>query len=308
MSLSDRIINLRLLLQSKSFERWPLHVRFFEEDAHRIWQGWKDESERDVRQGIRVFFENCQQPNNVAVADSVESPEVPRGIYKLDVGYGAYTAQLEKSNAVLAKVGALICHICKRNIAGKDELAVVCHSQGCEAVTHVSCLASLFLRQESNDNSLIPTSGRCPSCGSKQEWRTLMLELSLRLRGAKEVQMLTRKRRGRRTKEAGEPTAIDPVILVEQLDQSVVNDEDADARLSLNELDEALASDSDLDDDWMYRNTDPITTSWLSTDGFKRQPSASPKLIPDDGRGQQKKILPIVIEDSEDSDAGKLSD
>ena len=54
MSLTDRLANLQVLLQSKSFYRWPLHVKFLAEDVFLVWRRWIERSGSELRAGMSV--------------------------------------------------------------------------------------------------------------------------------------------------------------------------------------------------------------------------------------------------------------
>jgi hypothetical protein len=142
--------------------------------------------------------------------------------------------------------------VCARVVPSGDALMLTCPRDGCEAAAHVVCLAEHFLRTSSSSSSsrssastsfaadtaastsrpanlpneeeeeeeeeeedadtILPVEGRCPACRQAVRWIDLVRELSLRLRGANEVEALLRparttttankRRSGGRRKEA----------------------------------------------------------------------------------------------------------
>jgi structure-specific endonuclease subunit SLX1 len=99
---------------------------------------------------------------------------------------------LEKGQFVFDPDEQLDCAVCKRRLALDQDLGVICPHAECRSVSHVDCLAGHF-RAEAKSELLIPIGGKCPSCQIEVLWISLMKELALRLRGAKEVQKILRK-------------------------------------------------------------------------------------------------------------------
>lgn len=56
-----------------------------------------------------------------------------------------------------------------------------------------------MLHHEEDREVVVPIQGRCPQCGGHIQWVDMMKELSLRERGAKEVEALLKVKK-RRTK------------------------------------------------------------------------------------------------------------
>lgn len=74
----------------------------------------------------------------------------------------------------------------------------MCRTKDCKVVAHIGCWSTQAL-QESIDE-IIPNRCTCPSCGSVIPWRDMMMELSLRVRGQKEIEKLLKKPRRRNTR------------------------------------------------------------------------------------------------------------
>ncbi|KAF2455577.1 hypothetical protein BDY21DRAFT_68158 [Lineolata rhizophorae] len=173
--------------------------------------------ERQEEDQDRIVAKSGKQEQETSSAVAVKFA-VPSAIAEIDVSYMPAKQLLEKSRGVLSSSSAdesgsrsFQCAICASTIHPADDAhiaALICPSERCDALCHLSCLAAHFLAEERmttvsrQDNGadavLIPTSGSCPKCLKRSEWKELVTDLSLRLRGAKEVRELVRKNSGRR--------------------------------------------------------------------------------------------------------------
>lgn len=70
-----------------------------------------------------------------------------------------------------------------------------CYNDDCEGVGHVACWSKHFLRSREPDGDIIPVSGKCPKCHGELVWGDMMKEMTLRMRGQKEVEKLLKKPR-----------------------------------------------------------------------------------------------------------------
>ncbi|KAK4542242.1 hypothetical protein LTR36_006895 [Oleoguttula mirabilis] len=204
MCLTDRLANLHLLLRASSFERWPLKVTFYAEDVYRVWVKWKGQQVEKLRPGIEVKLGDSSK---VAGPSETDEPMDAKGIYALDVGYSGYKQRLEKSNKAFESADWLHCAICHKGLSSSGAMTLVCPNEDCSALTHIDCLSAAFLQAGSNHEAIVPTTGNCPGCSTKLEWVDLVKELSLRMRGEKEVTAIFKKRR--RTKKQTETAVID---------------------------------------------------------------------------------------------------
>jgi structure-specific endonuclease subunit SLX1 len=216
---------LHLLLRARSFERWPLKVTFYAEDVYRVWTRWIGQhlelkGGNGLREGLWVGMAEgmatATMAKKTAASPPAPPPEpaqeapAPKGIHALDVSHAPLKPQLEKAQTLLATPQK--CTLCSRAIPTSGASSLICSSPSCNSITHLTCLATHFLttERESSDStpSILPTSGTCPSCSTPLLWQTLAQELSLRMRGAKEVAALfkpvrTRKRKGDEQASAG---------------------------------------------------------------------------------------------------------
>ena len=64
--------------------------------------------------------------------------------------------------------------------------AVTCPRKSCRCVTHMTCLANHFLKNERNEGSdrldCLPIAGSCPVCNETATWIEIVKEQSVRVR------------------------------------------------------------------------------------------------------------------------------
>jgi structure-specific endonuclease subunit SLX1 len=212
MSMEKYVRNLRLLLKSSSFERWPLSLTFYSEDVYRHWGFAAMKDGGSVRSGIEIQLSPNAPPapvkrKNDEVEDGQKVGEVPLSvrldpIAQLNFTYSGTKSYLEKSRATFASKNSITCAVCKNEVTPEGALVVVCPHSGCEAVSHLQCLSTEFLGQEisqgRNGDLIVPVEGQCPNCHIPTKWTTLVQELSLRMRGQKEVGKLFKEPRQKR--------------------------------------------------------------------------------------------------------------
>lgn len=181
--------NLHLLLRSPYFSGWPLKMRFFSADVHRVWGLW------------------CQRvdgrlPSNVnVIADGVSGAEDgPRGddrvgsVQRIMADYSHIQGYLEKAAFLLDDPEDLRCQVCEVQVLPMDELVVVCPHVHCHCIAHLLCLSEKFLNDAEEPDQFVPTHGICPACKEVVKWSLMMQELTLRCRGRKELQDILRKK------------------------------------------------------------------------------------------------------------------
>lgn len=177
------------------------------------------------------------------------------------------------------------CAICHSDLGHDQGVYSICSSPGCESVTHLTCLSSHFLAGEMSD-VLVPIKGHCPSCKTEQKWVDVATEVTLRMRGQKEVEKLLKVKRVRK----GKVTA-SQALIEDDDDEEEEEDEDIEVlaiggpeRKELSDEWGAMGGDSDSDLDSVF--------SAVSASSQVRK--TTPK-----GKG---KAMPTVIEDSDFED------
>lgn len=307
MSLFDKLSNLHLLLQVSAFRRWPLTVRLFSEDAYNTWRSCHEKADAIIRSGIKIIFEANSAVDMSQSADlSVSSHGNEKrkrealgqsGIEGIDVGYSYLKGPLEKSTFLLADGEAIKCSVCAKEIGRERRLSLICPAEGCKAAFHLSCLGTKFLHDEGAIDSIVPTSGKCPECKLDMLWVDLVKEMSLRLRGKKELAVLMKKARGRKARPPKLAKA--GVSKTEISESEDATDTDTDS----GSLDAAvLAADAEddlLQDNWRFQeyddDDDDLTSITSAASGFSSGIDVTSPGKPSIAASR----LKTVIEDSE---------
>ncbi|KAL9094408.1 MAG: hypothetical protein Q9165_003258 [Trypethelium subeluteriae] len=293
-SLAVTLADLHLLLRVKSFERWPLGLRFFADDVYKAWQVLEDRVSLPIRSGITTTF----TPSKPTPTDNGVSlgPDQAQGVGSLDLGYSSMKPLLEKTLVTLATNAAKHnCTSCKEELQLPKALALVCPRDTCQGVWHLSCLSQELLAQDGSQNNLIPTKGYCPSCNVDMEWSMLMKDLTLRNRGEKEIAKLFK---WKSSKKAG--TQLDGNAAIAAILESMdVLEEETDGLGDEEEDDPATATfrippglAADVEHDWAFRADD-------DDDGVNSMAGDLPaQQSPHRQKTEKSTLLPIV----EDSD------
>ncbi|KAK0666444.1 hypothetical protein QBC41DRAFT_256207 [Cercophora samala] len=212
-SLTSILSNLHLLLSVPSFARWPLTVHFFARDVHAAWGRWCGKAERELRGSLPVVTDFGDNVTAVAKAvkppddaeDGEEGDEVPTwGIYGLSLDYEPLKEYVAKGRDIFEFERQGSCVVCKEEIEPDEGgLHAVCSNEGCEGVGHLRCWGRYLLRKEEGvrEEAVLPVGGRCPRCKGEVHWGTMMKELTLRVRGQKEVEKLLKVKRKRAAKK-----------------------------------------------------------------------------------------------------------
>ncbi|KAJ5586181.1 hypothetical protein N7450_005968 [Penicillium hetheringtonii] len=255
-SLTAHLEDLHTLLRSTYFSKWPLRIRFFRADVHRVWSIWNDRVDVPLPDQKLILDGDC--PGRATETEAIG------GIHQLTVDYSKLETYLEKSMFLLDDAEDLQCHICKISALPTTEQIVVCPQESCRGVNHLLCLSTKFLEAEDDPDNLVPSKGRCPTCNETVPWPLMMQELSVRNRAEKEAQIILRRkdRRDRKNKskdtrqisvepsvgtlprQVGEPCELhhdDPLLEDDWFDGDLDSDSDHDSL-------EIVIEDSEWDD------------------------------------------------------------
>lgn len=205
-SLKSVMSNLHLLTGVPSFARWPLNLHFFRQEAFKSWEAWIKSSNAPARPGldIRTDFgtpaESTEPVEPTGPAEPAEgAAPVASGIHALPLDYAPIKEYVEKVNDVVAFEQEGECIHCHEELEPAKGIYAMCPNQGCVAMGHLDCWSRHALPAGAAED-VIPDRCNCPSCGGNVRWGDMMKELSLRLRGGKEVEKLLKKKK-RRTKK-----------------------------------------------------------------------------------------------------------
>lgn len=252
-SLLDKLSNLHLLLRAPYFSRWPLEARFFNREVYQSWRSWCERVDEWLRPGIRVNLDLPEPQKEDEEITSAQPPAKKRridligkgGVEGVDPTYARFQDVLEKGKFLLDEGDDQKCGVCSKQLYLGKELFVICPSNGCRSLNHLTCLSKHFL-QQGQSKLLVPESGKCPSCRKKLQWFELMRELSLRTRGEKEVRKLLSKKEKSKTATAAEILDTESEDEAEEDDllaADVVDNQADDDAMSVTSVDSVAAMD-----------------------------------------------------------------
>ncbi|KAI1640712.1 GIY-YIG catalytic domain-containing protein [Biscogniauxia mediterranea] len=188
--LTSIAANLHLLLRMPSFARLPLAVHFFDAKFHTVWEERVEASEEQLRPSIRVHTDFG--PSSPSEKDK------PWGIHALPLDYDPIKEYVRKAQSLHAVESEPSCLVCGKALLPGRGLYATCPNAECDGTGHVSCWSRNLLRYINNDKTkddeIIPVEGRCPKCRTVVNWGVMMKEMSLRVRGSKEVDKLLSKK------------------------------------------------------------------------------------------------------------------
>ncbi|KAJ5280301.1 hypothetical protein N7478_005673 [Penicillium angulare] len=269
-SLTAHLEDLHELLRSTLFSSWPLEVRFFCADVHRVWRVWNDRVNTPFPDSRTILDGDCPSSRGDTASNRVGS------IQNLSVDYTKFESYLEKSMFILDDADDLQCQICKEAVVPTEQQILVCPHQSCRGTNHLSCLSTHFLEASGDLNTLVPKEGTCPTCKQTVQWLLIVKELSIRNRAEKEARIILRRKERRERKELAKASSTksktSPTKAASARDVSV-------------EPTALIESDPLLDDDWCEKVDLESDTEF--GDGLHSRSSPPPSR------------LEIVIEDSD---------
>lgn len=202
-----------------SFARWPLTLRLFDREVHARWAGYlasgrveplraslevvtdfkpaavaEDEARR--KEAARRRIVEDLEEDEEGEGDE-EEPEGPKwGVHALPLDYAPLAPYLEKGQNVTTFEREGNCVVCLQHLEHDKGLYAMCSKGECEGMGHVDCWSRHLLHQQGEkDEMLLPVEGRCPKCDGLVRWGDMMREMTLRVRGQKEVDKVLKKRR-----------------------------------------------------------------------------------------------------------------
>lgn len=160
-----------------------------------------------IRDSIKVLTDFEPNRESTSNQDLVEEPTRPWGIHALPLDHAPLKEYVTKTRSIFEFEREGACVVCEEDLDPDAGLYAVCSNTSCEGVGHISCWSRHMLGEQ-NDNDILPISGQCPKCKGDVVWGDMMKEMSLRLRGSKEVDKLLKKPRKRRKREAKAETEV----------------------------------------------------------------------------------------------------
>lgn len=219
MSLEARLKNLHHLLGVSSFNRWPLHLRFFAPDVYAQWERHTSKMTTRLRPDVKVHLTPVDLPKLAAdVQAEMRTHFIPETIRAIPVAYEDCKPHVEKAKAICEQDTRHECAVCGLTDTIDTSLFLICPVESCRSVSHLACMSKRLLDEEGNKEALIPLRGTCPSCLNEIEWAAMMKELSLRIHGEEDIKALLRTRRRKKTEESSEKETEDANDLQEGQD------------------------------------------------------------------------------------------
>ncbi|GAP93042.1 putative GIY-YIG catalytic domain-containing protein [Rosellinia necatrix] len=192
-SVASILSNVHLLLRVPSFARWPLTLHFFAPEVHRAWTKYCSTVTEPLRETISIYTDFAPSETSVAEGESAEPPR-PWGIHALPADYAPMKSYVEKTRSLYSFEREGACVVCGEDLLPGEGLYATCSNDGCGGTGHLSCWSRHLLGANAGEH-IVPVSGRCPECQGEVVWGDMMKEMSLRLRGQKDVDKLLKKPR-----------------------------------------------------------------------------------------------------------------
>lgn len=304
ITLNRALSTLYLLLCSPSFIRLPIAVRFFCSDVQGAWFKYSKKAGCVLRPGPLIPLEakrlaeptDADEQSVILQAGKMQefAASGGDGVEALNVTYSGLRSHVEKGISLVAEQGTKRCSVCADQLDIQSSIEIICPSEGCRAISHMTCLARECSKDQLPSGSLLPMQSRCPQCHKEHRWIDLVQELSLRVRGESDIAQLMRVSGVRKAKAAGDESltkvlnAVNGSYDVAENNQSVKNVMMAEEILTMD------VEDDPLPDNWHELEIDSDDQSVNSTDtGVPSHRGIPVRPI------KQRKRLPVVIEDSE---------
>lgn len=184
-SVKSIMSNIHLLTGVPSFARWPLNVHFLAREAYTAWQSRIQATQAPCRDGLQILTD-FTQGRDVGGASSAVG-----GIHALPLDYSPLTEYVMKANEVVTFEQEGKCIHCAEELESGRGLHGMCPNSECKAMGHLDCWSKHALSGEDTMH-IIPDRCSCPACGGPVRWGDMVKELSLRVRGSKDVQKLAK--------------------------------------------------------------------------------------------------------------------
>lgn len=202
-----------------SFARWPLTLRLFDREVYVRWARYlagagveplrptlevvtdfkpvsvmEAEAREEEAARLRVIEDSEEDGEGQGSGEETEGPKW--GVHALPLDYAPLAPYLEKGQNVTTFEREGSCVVCLQHLEHDKGLYAICSNGECEGMGHVDCWSRHLLHQQGeNDDMVLPVDGRCPKCDGVVRWGDMMRELTLRVRGKKEVEKVLKKSR-----------------------------------------------------------------------------------------------------------------
>ncbi|KAG9236527.1 hypothetical protein BJ875DRAFT_222465 [Amylocarpus encephaloides] len=252
-SVASLLANLHVLLRSPSFSRWPLDIRFFSKSVHESWVKWTKAAAEPVRRSIPVLQAFPSTKATISDSDPVGNNPGEEMIYRrmatLPITYDDQKSHVAKTKDIVDFELEGTCDVCLTDLEHDGGLYILCPNTKCDAIAHMTCLSKQFL--EDGEEELVPIKGNCPKCKTELVWADLVKELSLRMRGQKEVEKLLKVKRAKKGKTS---TLAQTVMELSSVDEDSENESDMEEEIERMEVLTSRSGTGPTGGDWHARN------------------------------------------------------
>ncbi|KAL9598685.1 MAG: hypothetical protein Q9219_004354 [cf. Caloplaca sp. 3 TL-2023] len=303
-TLKRAMVTLHLLLRSSSFNRLPLAVRFFASDVYEAWLKHSKVAFGEIREGLQVTLDVEQVPRS---ADADERPDKPQsgkrrklaephvgGVHDIDITYSGLKGHLEKSSFLLGKEGSKNCAVCADRLDVHRSAVITCPSHGCQAMSHMTCLATARSGKQPMEGFLLPIVVVCPKCNKEHQWVGLMRELSLRIRSRSALAQVVQVSQDYEGESNGSSDLKSVSNATDAGHDAVGNDRSSENVLTFDSLMALDFEDDPFPESWHELGADSDAHSEASTKNGVSSRQTSPWMP-----SKHRQRLPSVIEDSE---------
>ncbi|KAI0032056.1 hypothetical protein K488DRAFT_50747 [Vararia minispora EC-137] len=159
---------VRTMVASFPYTTWPLHVKFFTEEAERLWNTLSGDPTippLPIGLTVRAEFEGVDGKSGKVGSGRCGPVDVTDAVFT--------SSHLAKHEAILASGRRLHCVVCKDALdtyQTKPLDSTLCPTPGCTATAHLACLGHHFLSLQPSSTGLVPRGGECPRCQSYILW------------------------------------------------------------------------------------------------------------------------------------------
>jgi structure-specific endonuclease subunit SLX1 len=249
-----------------------------------------------IRDSIPVIrdFPPASELGEDSGSPQMKRRKTSRGIAALDVDYANHKSHVEKAREVMQFEREGRCAVCRNELEHDAGIYTVCPNAGCESVSHLTCLSRHFLESDESA-SLIPIAGKCPGCHAELRWVDVVKELTLRMRGQKEVEKLLK---GKRVRKANAESSSQAML--ETSDSNEFSDDEIESdimeELKMLQKFNPTGSKMDMGDSWhVIDASDDSDTQSIASIASRTKKDTSYKTNPGG--------LVTVVEDSDWDDA-----
>ncbi|KAL1837281.1 hypothetical protein VTJ49DRAFT_4067 [Mycothermus thermophilus] len=212
-TLASVAASMYLLLRAPSFARWPVMPRFFNRDLFGAWERWcaavatVGELEGSVGSGELVVVTDFGGDAGELERGEGEGDgpgEAKSGIHALPLDYEPIKEYVAKGQEIFEFERQGRCVVCREELpsssfeaeeTSRGGLQAICPNPECNGVGHLACWGRHLLESGGEPDEIVPIRGRCPKCDGEVVWVDMLKEMTLRMRGRKEVEKLLKKKR-----------------------------------------------------------------------------------------------------------------